>query len=226
MNNTTKHGTLITLEGIDGSGKSSAAQALYEDLKNDYPVVLTREPGATHLGHMLREILQNRTFSIHPKAEFLLFASDRVQHFQEIVLPALSQGKIVISDRMADSSFAYQGYGRGVDPSMIQTINAWAMESRIPDATVYIEIPYAQAQSRLDQRNEQATVFEQERTEFFERVVQGFEEAFKNRSGILRIDGSLSPYQVRKAVKESVLSFIYNQGIERASTASISMDRL
>ena len=119
MDDCTKKGTLITFEGIDGSGKSSAARALYDHLKDELPVVLTREPGGTELGRVLRTLLQNRTFDLDAKAEYLLFAADRAQHMKEIVLPALAQNKIVISDRMADSSYAYQGSGRGVDPDMI-----------------------------------------------------------------------------------------------------------
>lgn len=225
MNNTAKCGTLITLEGIDGCGKSSAAQSLYDDLKETYPVVLTREPGATKLGEVLRDFLQNRTCTVHAKAEFLLFAADRVQHFQEIVLPALAAGKIVISDRMADSSFAYQGYGRGVDPAMIKIINQWAMEAREPDATVYFEISFEDAKKRLGGRNEIATVFEQEQREFFERVAHGFEESFKNRSGILRVNGSLTPAEVRQEVKKVVLDFIHKSEATDAFTTSVPMDR-
>ena len=202
-----KTGTLITFEGIDGTGKSSAARALYDALKDEFSLVFTREPGATELGKQLRTILQNRTFDLAPKAEYLLFAADRVQHMEAVVLPALKENKVVISDRMADSSLAYQGYGRGVDPAMITRVNKWAMRDRVPDLTLYLELDYEQASQRLAKRNEQATVFEQERAEFFERVQQGFEAAFTNRT-IVRIDASQSLEDVHKATYKAVYNFL------------------
>ena len=218
-------GILITFEGIDGSGKSSAARGLYEDLKDKYPVVLTREPGATQLGDILRNILQNRTFSMGAQAEYLLFAANRAQHFDEIVLPALEAGTIVISDRMADSSFAYQGFGKGVDPSMIALINDWVMKHREPDATVYLEIDFKAALKRLAHRKEQATVFEREQASFFKRVTEGFEEAFKKRSGILRIDGAQPSEVVRDIVQKRVIDFLNLYMSQHAPSPRILMDR-
>jgi dTMP kinase len=215
-------GLLITFEGIDGSGKSSAAQALYASLKDEFPVILTREPGATELGKRLRTILQNRTFVVEPKAEYLLFAADRAQHMESVVLPALKANKIVISDRMADSSLAYQGYARGVDPEMICSINKWAMQGRQPDLTVYLEIEYEVARKRLALRQEEATVFEQERAEFFERVSQGFEVAFINRK-VVRIDASRSEQEVQKATYDAVYTFLIEQNHETSSR--VFMDR-
>ncbi len=218
-----KTGTLITFEGIDGTGKSSAARALYDALKDEFPMVFTREPGATELGKQLRSILQNRTFDLHAKAEYLLFAADRVQHMETVVLPALRDNKVVISDRMADSSLAYQGYGRGVDPAMITRVNKWAMQDREPDLTVYLELDYEQASQRLAERNEQATVFEQERAEFFERVQQGFEVAFKDRP-IIRIDASQSLESVHKATYEAVYNFLVKRCHDTTSSREF-MDR-
>lgn len=215
-------GILITFEGIDGTGKSSAARYLYDALKKEFPVIFTREPGATELGKQLRSILQNRTFDLDPKAEYLLFAADRVQHMETIVLPALQEGKIVISDRMADSSLAYQGYGRGVDPGMITLVNNWAMHDRVPDLTVYLELDYELASKRLALRNEQATVFEQERAEFFERVQQGFEQAFKDRN-IIRIDASQEQEAVQQATYKAVYNYLMSKNNE--TTSRQFMDR-
>jgi len=202
-----QRGILITFEGIDGSGKTSAAQALYNDLKASYQVLLTREPGATALGKVLRTLLQERTFELDAKAEFLLFAADRAQHMQEIVRPALEEGLIVISDRMADSSYAYQGFGRGVDPSMIHAINVWAMQGIEPDLTIYSMISYTEARKRLGLRNEQETIFEQEQEAFFARVADGFEAAFSlrsTRSSILKVDG----HQGQQALHSQVISLV------------------
>src|SRR3990172_1551765 len=129
MNQIQKRGLLITLEGIDGSGKSTLANAIVTALTTlGKHVVLTKEPGGTALRTELRAILQTQKNPVCDKAEFLLFAADRSQHFKELIVPALEQGQIVISDRMADSSLAYQGFGRGLDKEMISSINRWAMQ--------------------------------------------------------------------------------------------------
>ncbi len=215
-------GILITFEGIDGSGKSSAAQSLYTALKDEFPVLLTREPGGTELGNQLRGILQQRTYDLDPKAEYLLFAADRAQHMQQVVLPALKKGMIVLSDRMADSSLAYQGYGRGVDPFMITKINEWTMQQRLPDLTIYLEIDYEQATKRLAARQEQVTVFEQEHAEFFERIQQGFEVAFRERN-VIRIDGSQDEQTVAQQTYRTVYHYI--TGTTNESSSRQFMDR-
>ena len=203
-----KTGFLITIEGIDGSGKSSAALALADALDVHYPVVLTKEPGGTELGKHLRELLQKRAYGVCPQAEFLLFAADRAQHMTELVLPALNEGKIVISDRMADSSRAYQGFGRGLDDNWITRINQWAMADRTPDLTVYLKIDYKTAASRLKKRNEDATVFEQEKEAFFGRVIDGFEHIFKERSAVLVIDALDREEIVHARMIEAVKEYI------------------
>lgn len=170
-------GKLITFEGIDGSGKSTLSKAVYEKLLNQgFSVLLTKEPGATEFGKTLRKMLQESEVKIDPKAEFLLFAADRAQHIEQVVLPALKAGKIVISDRMADSSLAYQGYGRNLDKEIINKVNSWAMQGLKPDLTIYIKIDYETAIGRIKKRDEKLTNFEKEKTEFFQRVIQGFDE--------------------------------------------------
>lgn len=215
------NGTLITIEGIDGSGKSSAAQALYTTLLAHYDVLLTKEPGATSLGKQLRALLQGRTFALYPKAEFLLFAADRAQHIEEIVLPALREGKIVISDRMADSSRAYQGFGRGLDDQWIRSINEWAMNGIQPDITIYLKIDYQTAFKRLALRQEAATVFEQEKAAFFDRVIMGFEKIFSERSNVITIDASLPQEEVQQEVYARVLPLL-----KKLSASPMKMHRI
>lgn len=215
MHTYSQQGILITFEGIDGSGKTSAAHALYHDLKESYQVLLTREPGATPLGKVLRTLLQERTFAVDPKAEYLLFAADRAQHMHEVVIPSLEQGKIVISDRMADSSYAYQGYGRGVDPTMIHLINTWAMQGREPDLTIYVTISYEEARKRLGKRMEQETVFEQEQEAFFEKVREGFEAAFALRSPqgiVVRVDGHQEQATLHTEIERLVREYLKERG--------------
>lgn len=184
------HGFLVAIEGIDGAGKSTLAQFLYSKLlQHGYEIVLTKEPGDSPLGKTLRIILQEKNFSVCPKAEFLLFAADRAQHFEEVVIPALQQNKIVISDRLADSSLVYQGYGRGLDKALIEQVNAWAMSNIKPDLTLYITLPPTVAAARLAQRTSLSS-FEKEQQEFLHNVMRGFEELYKGRSDVLTLDGT------------------------------------
>lgn len=195
---------LITLEGIDGSGKTAAAGALYAHLAKNYHVILTKEPGGTDLGKHLRSLLQQRNCPVSSHAELLLFAADRAQHFHERVLPALQSGTIVISDRMADSSRAYQGFGRGLDDAWIDRLSRWAMQDRMPDVTVYLKLPYEIARQRLQKRNEEVTAFEQERAAFFERVIAGFDELFTNRPLGIIVDAT----QPEDVVHHTIISHI------------------
>jgi dTMP kinase len=186
---TVSRGLLIALEGVDGSGKSTLAKALYEYLKNEgLPVLLTKEPGGSPLGKILRPFLQDQKVNVCPQAEFLLFAADRAQHFEEVIIPALQKNMLVISDRLADSSLVYQGFGRGLDSSLINSVNNWIMKSIKPDITLYIKINLETALERLHKRNESLTSFEQDR-EFFKRVIEGFDTLYKNRNDVIILQG-------------------------------------
>lgn len=205
-----KKGILITVEGIDGSGKSTLAKNLAALLAaQGLPVLLTKEPGGTHLGLQLRTLLQEKTVPIDPVAEFLLFAADRAQHFQELVLPALHKNMIVISDRMADSSLAYQGYGRGLDQKAITFINEWAMQQRKPDLTLFCDISIIAAADRLKKRNEALTSFEKEDIAFMERVLHGFNEIFKTRNNVLTFDGTDTITNLAQKAHDSVIQWIH-----------------
>ncbi len=190
-------GILLALEGIDGSGKSTLARNLHMHASSHgFDALLTREPGASGLGKKLRTILQEKEVNVGSKAEFLLFAADRSQHFDELVIPALQQKKLIISDRMADSSLVYQGYGRGLPKDLIQTVNAWAMNNLKPDITIYVQVPIEIALQRVTKRKESLTSFEKEKVEFIERLVQGFETIFKNRTDVIMVDGQKAPEEV------------------------------
>ncbi len=203
-----KKGMLITIEGIDGSGKSSVAQAVARLLSAHTQVLLTKEPGATELGKQLRTLLQERTFTVSAQAEFLLFAADRAQHMKELVIPALEAGKIVLSDRMADSSLAYQGYGRGVEHEWITSINTWAMDGYVPDLTLYLKIDYPTAAHRLARRCETATVFEKEEELFFERVIKGFETMYAEAANVRTIDASAPIEKVCLAAYQEIMKVL------------------
>jgi len=188
------NGYLLTLEGIDGSGKSTLAAKLYDwFLSQEKPVIKTFEPGDSPLGTILRSIMHEQKNNVCDKTEFLLMAADRAQHFHSTVIPALKAGKIVISDRMADSSLAYQGYGRGLDLELIQTVNAWAMSSIVPDCTIYLKFDPSRVLSRVTKRPGDLTSFEQEKAAFWQRVSNGYDEIFSGRTNVITIDAAQNP---------------------------------
>lgn len=188
-----KKGILIAIEGIDGSGKSTLAKNLSNKLLSQkHDVLLTKEPGGTPLGQQLRTIVQEKKVSVCPKTEFLLFATDRAQHFSELIIPALEQKKIVISDRMSDSSLVYQGYGRGLDMQAIKTINTWVMSGIKPDLTIFVKIDAQIAMQRILARNAALTSFEKEKQDFIERLVIGFDTLYKDRTDVIILDGKQS----------------------------------
>lgn len=214
-------GLLIALEGIDGSGKSTLARLLEQQLSNlQYPVLLTKEPGGTPLGKELRTILQQRAVHACPLAEYLLFAADRAEHFDQLIIPALKSGKLVISDRMADSSLVYQGFARGLDTDMIKQVNAWAMQNYKPDVTIFVDIPPHIACKRWAERNQELSAFEREHDYFMDRVSSGFHALYKDRSDVILIDGTQSPDDVCASALELLAPWItrYAQQANSAGT--------
>ncbi|MCK4264973.1 dTMP kinase [Candidatus Babeliales bacterium] len=199
-------GFLISIEGIDGSGKSTLAQSLAKALMEDnHPVILTKEPGQTRLGKKIRNILQQEKNLVCDKAEFLLFAADRAQHFEEVIIPGLKKSKIIISDRMADSSLAYQGYGRELNIELIKKINSWCMNSITPDLTLYVDIDEKTALERIFRRKQLLTAFEKESITFWKRVKAGFEEIFKGKNNVIKINGLQSQEEVFNEAYSSII---------------------
>jgi dTMP kinase len=192
-NNVINKGKFITIEGIDGCGKSTLAENLTRALtKLGAPVILTKEPGGSELGKSLRKILQEQQSPVCEKAEYLMFAADRAQHFSQIINPALETGKTVISDRWCDSSVAYQGYGRGLDVEMIKTVNSWVTQNLKPDLIFYIRIDAQTAFDRIKKRNLELTAFEKEKIEFWKRVEHGYETIFMNKKNVVVLDGKMT----------------------------------
>jgi dTMP kinase len=206
---TVERGILIAIEGIDGSGKSTLARNLTELLnQQNLATILTKEPGGTALGKQLRTMLQEKPIPMTPKAEFFLFASDRAQHMEEYIQPQLAQKKIIISDRMGDSALVYQGYGRGLDRTMINTINRWAMNTVQPDLTIYVKVDFATAFDRMARRNETPSSFEQEKKEFFNRLINGFDELYATHENVLIIDGQQPSEIVTQHAYEQLMKWM------------------
>jgi dTMP kinase len=185
-----KHGVLISLEGIDGSGKTTLATTLSDVFASRIEsVLLTKEPGATSLGTAIRKIIAQHD-ALHAYTEYLLFAADRAQHVTEVIRPALARNTLIFSDRFADSSLAYQGYGRGIDAHMIDTINTWCLQGVSPNLVVYVKASPELARTRRATRKI-TDRFEQEHQTFLERVAHGFETLYAQRKNVIIVDSTL-----------------------------------
>jgi dTMP kinase len=164
-------GLFITLEGGDGSGKSTQSALLTEWLVADgHTVVHSREPGGTELGLELREIILHRRGHIAPRAEALLYAADRAHNIATKVRPAIERGDIVIQDRYLDSSVAYQGAGRVLDADEVRGISLWATEGLLPDLTVLLDLEPEAARGRMDATRTKYDRLEAEKHDFHARV--------------------------------------------------------
>ncbi len=164
-------GLFITLEGGDGAGKSTQMGALTEWLRQrGHAVVQTREPGGTEVGLELREIILHRRGYIAPRAEALLYAADRAHNVATVVRPALERGDVVIQDRYLDSSVAYQGTGRVLDPAEVRDLSVWATEGLLPHLTVLLDLDPAVGRERLDASRTRYDRLEAEKADFHERV--------------------------------------------------------
>lgn len=165
------NGLFITLEGGDGSGKSTQAGLLEEWLTGQgRTVVRTREPGGTDAGVEIREIVLHHRGDISPRAEALLYAADRAHHVETVVRPALARGEVVLQDRYLDSSVAYQGAGRVLDADEIRNLSLWAAQGLLPDLTILLDLDETTARARLDTSRTRYDRLEAEKADFHARV--------------------------------------------------------
>ncbi|MDQ1598342.1 MAG: dTMP kinase [Microbacteriaceae bacterium] len=168
-------GLFITFEGGDGSGKTTQAELLSQWLVHaGHTVVRSREPGGTELGLELREIVLHRRGHIAPRAEALIYAADRAHNIATKVRPAVERGDIVIQDRYLDSSVAYQGAGRVLDPIEVRDISLWAAEGFMPDLTILLDLDESIGRERLDEARSKYDRLEAEESEFHSRVRGAF----------------------------------------------------
>lgn len=206
-------GRFITFEGIDGSGKSTQLRMLASDLRlKGYNVQTTMEPGGTPLGRRLREAFLETEETVAPLAELLLFAADRAQHVELLIKPALEEGKIVISDRYADATVAYQGAGRGFPETMINQVVKIATGGLKPDLTIFFDVTIERAILRTDSRDESGEKknrMDRETTEFYSRVRKGYLKiAEKEKKRFVVIDANGSVEEVHARVLEVVDRFL------------------
>ena len=196
-----RRGLFITLEGGEGSGKSSQAQALKALLESaGRSVTVTREPAGCPLGQRARELLNDPSLELDARSELLLFAAARAQHVAEVIRPALERGQVVICDRFGDSSVAYQGYGRGLSPDDVRLANRIATHGLVPDLTVLLDVPVETGLGRKAGESGPDRIG-QEGAEFHERVRQGYlAMAGEEPERFLVVDGTIPPEEITRAI--------------------------
>jgi dTMP kinase len=203
-------GVWITLEGGDGSGKTTQAVLLEEWLRSQGREVLrTREPGGSEVGDLIRDIVLHHRGDIAPRAEALLYAADRAHHVATVVRPALGRGEVVIQDRYLDSSVAYQGAGRVLDADEVRGLSLWAAEGALPDLTVLLDLDPAVARRRLDSADKPFDRLEAEREEFHQRVREAYLGlAAAEPERFLVVDAAQDPATIAEAVRARVATLL------------------
>jgi dTMP kinase len=211
-------GTFITFEGIDGSGKSTQLRLLNPVLRaNGWKPIMTREPGGTPVGLRLRAALLDATEEVDPLTELLVFAADRAQHVRRVIRPALESGNVVISDRYADATIAYQGAGRGFPPALIAEIVQLATEGLKPDLTVLFDVSIEESTNRTTRRGigkSSASKMGRDRldieaAEFHARVRDAYLEIARAEPERVRlVDASGPVEQTQERVREVVIPFL------------------
>lgn len=166
------NGKFISIEGIEGAGKSTQLGFIRDFLETrGKRVVVSREPGGTELGEQIRELLlAPREDGMSEDAELLLMFAARAEHIHQVIKPALERGDWVLCDRFVDATFAYQGGGRGIDRNRIETISDWTLKGLETDLTLLFDLPVAVGQSRVIKRQQEKDRFEQEKAAFFEKI--------------------------------------------------------
>lgn len=213
-------GTFITFEGIDGSGKSTQLRLLANFLRaQKCEVLTTREPGGTPVGLKLRAALLDAQEEVDPLTELLVFAADRAQHVRRVLRPAIAAGQVVLSDRYADATVAYQGAGRGFSSELISRIVALATEGLKPDLTLLFDLPVAESGARTRRRSEgkhkseTADRLDAENAEFHSRVRTAYLDLAAEQPERFRIvESGGSVDDTQNKVKQIVIPFLESRG--------------
>jgi len=208
INGNSNKGLFITMEGVEGAGKSTLMPYVAEILSEaGNEVIQTREPGGTKTGEQIRNILlDSKNVRLTDDTELLLMFAARAQHIHEIINPALATGKIVLCDRFTDASYAYQGGGRGIDSARIQILEDWVQQGLKPNLTLLFDLDVETGLRRAGKRSE-ADRFEQEEVSFFERIRSCYLDRAKNEPERFRIIDSSQSFdnvklQIRAILKE------------------------
>jgi len=200
----------ISFEGSEGCGKSTQVQRLTARLEQaEIPHVITREPGGTPIGESIRELLQfaPHGFGMTPEAELLLFEASRSQLVREVIKPALEREACVISDRFFDSTTAYQGAARKLDPEMVERLNAFAVGDCRPDITFVLDVDAATAQVRMQQSPRRPDRMEQQPAEFYENVREAYRQlASREPDRIVLLDGARPADQIESEIWKLLIS--------------------
>lgn len=211
-------GTFITFEGIDGSGKSTQLRLVSNYLReHGCDPLLTREPGGTTIGLRLRAALLDADEEVDPLTELLVFAADRAQHVRRVLRPALANGGLVISDRYADATVAYQGAGRGFAPALVSEIVNLATEGLVPDLTLLFDVPVTESTNRTTRRSNSRNKRDRldiEHSDFHQRVREAYlkiAEAEPDRVKVIDTSGAVEVTQGR--VRAILLPFLQSRGL-------------
>lgn len=198
-----RRGFFITLEGPEGSGKSSQGRWLVQALRRKgYAVVFLRDPGSTSLGRRLRRVLLHASMPLSPLAEALLFIGGRVQLVEQLIRPALAKGYVVVCDRFHDSTVAYQGFGGGLDVAWLDRLGRSAIHGVLPRLTILLDIPTAVGFRRLQRRRDR---MERKTRLFHQRVRSGYLRlARREPRRFVVIDASRSSEEVRREIQQVV----------------------
>lgn len=208
-------GTFITFEGIDGSGKSTQLRLVNNYLREQgCEVLLTREPGGTTIGLRLRAALLDAQETVDPLTELLVFAADRAQHVKRVLRPALEGGQVVISDRYADATVAYQGAGRGFEPELISEIIRLATEGLMPDLTLLFDVSVTESTSRTTRRSAaRRDRLDIEHSDFHQRVRHAYLQIAKAEPERVKVIDTSGPVEeTHEKVKAIVVPFLQGRG--------------
>ncbi len=199
-------GVLIAFEGIDGCGKSTQVGLLAAHLeRRGISTLVTREPGGTRVGQEIRRVLLNPDLPTVPLAELLLYLADRAQHVEEVILPALEEGMVVLTDRFSLSTLAYQCYGRELPRTLFFEVSRWILKGLKPDLTLVLDIPAEDVQKRIGTGKDR---MEREDGGFFSRVREGFLCEANKDDSIVVVDASQPVEEVHRMVVELVESIL------------------
>lgn len=205
-----KKSLFIVFEGLEGSGKSTQIGLLASKLKEQgKEITVTREPGGTRIGELIREITHNRqNVDLTAVAEAYLMAASRAQHVREIIKPALERGQIVICDRYLDSSLAYQGFGRELRDEVIGNLNKLAVNDVLPDLVIFLDLLPQQGFKRRN-GTDKIDRLDLQQQDFYRRVYEGYKKlARKNKDSYFTVDSSKPIEKVAQKIWEKVKSYL------------------